>query len=142
VGDGPLRDALKKRINEHGLGETITLCGAMDQSDVVEEMRAADIFLLPSVHEGFGRVLVEAQATGLPIVVSDVGGVREAVSPDESASLVPSGDVGAMADALGDLIEAPARRTEMGSAGRRYAHDNFDIARLNDRLESICAELV
>ena len=142
VGDGPLEDELRGQIRENDAGDIVTLCGPMDQRGVIDELASADVFLLPSIEEGFGRVLLEAQASELPIVASNVGGIPEAVSPGDSALLVPPRDTQAIVDRLERLASDPSARTTLGAAGQLYVRDNFDIEDLNDRLESLYAELV
>lgn len=142
VGDGPLEGELRELIRENDVDDVVTLCGPMDQRGVIDELHSADVFLLPSLEEGFGRVLLEAQASELPIVASNVGGIPEAVSPGESALLVSPRNTQAIVDRLERLADDPAARATLGSVGRSYVHDNFDIQVLNDRLETLYAELV
>lgn len=142
VGDGPLEGELRELIRNHDADNIVTLCGPMDQTGVIDELHSADVFLLPSREEGFGRVLLEAQASELPIVASNVGGIPEAVSPDDSALLVPPRDTGAMVDRLEQLAHDPSERATIGAAGGSYVRDNFNIEDLNDRLEALYAELV
>lgn len=142
VGGGPLEDKLQELIRENDAGDVVTLCGPMDQTGVVDELRAADVFLLPSLEEGFGRVLLEAQASELPIVASNVGGIPEAVFPGGSALLVPPRDTKAITDRLERLANDPSARATIGAAGRSHVRENFDINDLNDNLEALYAELV
>ena len=142
VGGGPLEAELRSLIRKNDAGDVVTLCGPMDQTGVIDELHSADVFLLPSLEEGFGRVLLEAQASELPIVASNVGGIPEAVSPDDSALLVPPRNTQAIADRLERLANDPSTRATLGAAGRSYVRDNFDIENLNDRLETLYAELV
>nr|WP_272913453.1 glycosyltransferase [Halococcus sediminicola] len=142
VGGGSLEDELRELIRENDVGDVVTLCGPMDQTGVIDELHSADVFLLPSLEEGFGRVLLEAQASELPIVASNVGGIPEAVSPDDSALLVPPRDTQTIIDRLEQLANDPSARATLGAAGRSYVRDNFDIEDLNDRLEALYAELV
>lgn len=142
VGDGPAEADLRRLVRSADLGDRVTLAGPKANAGVVAELRDADLFVLPSLHEGFGLVLLEAQASGLPIVASDVGGVREAVSPGDSARLVPPRDPGAIADELEALVRDPSARAALGAAGRAHVRGNFDVRDLNDRLETLYARLV
>ncbi|WP_247729246.1 glycosyltransferase [Halovivax limisalsi] len=135
VGDGPRREHLESVIETLDCGDRVTLCGAKPHAAVREALGEADVFCLPSLHEGFGLVLLEAQASGLAIVASDVGGVREAVRAGESARLVPPKAPGAIADELESLARSPTERDRLGRAGRRYVRENFDVRTLNDELE-------
>lgn len=142
VGGGSLEGELRELIQEHDADDVVTLCGPMDQTGVIDELHSADVFLLPSLEEGFGRVLLEAQASELPIVASNVGGIPEAISPGDSALLVPPRDTQAIVDRLEQLANDPSARATLGAAGRSYVCDNFDIEVLNDRLETLYAELL
>lgn len=137
VGGGPLEEDLRELVRANDLDDIVTLCGPVDQEGVVDELQSADVFLLPSLHEGFGMVLLEAQAIELPVVVSDVGGTREAVSPGESALLVPPRNPYVIADQLEYLARNPSKRAEIGAAGRSNVLENFNISCLNDELEDI-----
>lgn len=142
VGGGSLEGELRELIQKHDAGNIVTLCGPTDQTGVINELHSADVFLLPSLEEGFGRVLLEAQASELPVVASNVGGIPEAVSPNDSALLVPPRDTEAIVDRLERLANDPSACTTLGAAGRSYVRDNFDIEDLNDHLEALYTELV
>jgi len=141
VGDGPDREMLENLTEELGLKEYVVFAGPMEQSGVVEQMRQADVFLLTSVYEWLGVVLLEAQAIGLPIVATNVGGIPEAVSAGESAILVPPSNPRAAAEALAECLRHPEKREKMGLAGRKHVEEHFDIDRLNDRLEQLFLEI-
>jgi colanic acid/amylovoran biosynthesis glycosyltransferase len=104
-------------------------------------MRQADVFLLTSVYEWLGVVLLEAQAIGLPIVATNVGGIPEAVSAGESAILVPPSNPRAAAEALAECLRHPEKREKMGLAGRKHVEEHFDIEVLNERLERFFGDL-
>ena len=142
VGGGSSEQDLRELIRANDLCDTVTLCGNKSRAGVVDELSSSDIFLLPSLQEGFGMVLLEAQASQLPIVASDVGGIREAVAPDESAFLVPARNPFAIADRLEQLVLGPRQRSDMGAVGRSYVHDNFNISDLNHDLEQLYLELI
>lgn len=95
VGDGPLRSAIAERMHAAGMQDRLWLPGV--RSDVAEVLRALDCFVLPSLSEATSCTLQEAMATGLPIVVTDVGGNADLLEHGACGSLVPSGDVQAMA---------------------------------------------
>jgi len=83
------------------------------------------VFALPSIQEGQGIVLLEAQASAKPVVAFDVGGVNEAVRNGETGLLVKRGDTGELADALLKLLSDKALREKMGANGRRFVTENF-----------------
>jgi colanic acid/amylovoran biosynthesis glycosyltransferase len=142
VGNGPLREKLEQLIEKYDLNGTISLVGAKTQSEVRDEMKNADIFLHPSKNEAFGKVLLEAQATGLPIVASNAGGIPDAVNAGNSAFITSKDNIEKMSTYLSDLILDDDLRKEMSLSGRKYVEDNFDINKLNDGLIQIYEDLL
>ncbi|HSR94490.1 MAG TPA: glycosyltransferase family 4 protein [Solirubrobacterales bacterium] len=114
--------------------------GWLDEAAKDEAFRAADLFAMPSLSEGLPVALLEAMARGLPIVVSRIGGVPEVVTDGVDAVLVEPGDAAELAARLGDLVDDPDRRRELGEAAieraRRLADDD-----VYGRLDRIYAEL-
>jgi glycosyltransferase involved in cell wall biosynthesis len=125
VGDGPDRDAVEAEIRSHGLHDAVELLGERD--DVPEILAAADVFVLSSHSEGLPMSVLEAMATGLPVVASAVGGVPEAVADRETGLLVAPRDPGALGEALDRLVSDAGLRVRLGAAGRRRAADRFAI---------------
>lgn len=123
-----------------GLPERARWDGWLDETAKDRAFKRADLFAMPSLSEGLPVALLEAMARGLPIVVSRVGGVPEIVTDGADAVLVEAGDAAALADRLGDLVEDPERRRELGEAAigrvRRLADDD-----VYGRLDAIYAEL-
>ena len=111
--------------------------GAMATPDVLRCVAESDIFLLPSLMEQAGYVLLEAQATGIPIVATKVGGVPEMVREGRSAVLVPAGDPAAITAALQELVDHPERWAAMGREGREHVESRHDLDRLKPRLAEI-----
>lgn len=108
AGDGSCRAGLERQAGRLGLGGRVHFLGHVE--DIVTFYRALDLFCLPSRAEGLPLSLLEAQACGVPAVVTDVGGMREVLSPDASCAVAP-GDSAALADALKRKL-APARRAD------------------------------
>jgi glycosyltransferase involved in cell wall biosynthesis len=130
VGDGPERKALEARAA--GV-PNVHLTGRLDEDDLVAHLAAADLFVLPSTSraESFGIAVAEAQAMGLPAVVTDTGsGTVEAVEDGATGLVIPAGDVPALRDAVTGLIDDDARRRSMGEAARPRAVERH---RLEDR---------
>lgn len=115
AGDGPLLDELTRRVSHENL--PVVLLGRRD--DVADLLAAADVFVLPSLWEGYPLVAQEALRAGVPLVASAVGGIPALV--DDAAVLVEPGDPRSLADAVAALLDDPARRTELAAAGRRQA---------------------
>jgi len=100
-------------------------------------MHESDIYLLPSLMEQAGYVLLEAQASGLPVVATRVGGVPEMVREGQSALLVEAGDVRATTDALQRLLDRPDMWPGMGQDGRRHVEEHHDVGKLTTTLEEV-----
>lgn len=119
AGAGPERSALEQRIAALGLGARITLLGEVDEAHLHELYHRADLFVMPSLYEGFGMALTEALARGLPTIASD-GVVALRHLPPDAARVVKAGDANAMTDALRVAFE-PAQRAIMAQHARRAA---------------------
>jgi glycosyltransferase involved in cell wall biosynthesis len=128
VGDGPERSAIEARVGELGLGERVRFLGL--RKDVARLLHGADAFLLTSVSEGIPLTVIEAMAAGLPVVATDVGGLREVVADGTTGLLAPAGDDAALAERLVCLADDPDLRHWMGAAGRARAKRHFDEPRM------------
>jgi len=133
VGEGPLRAACEARCAELGLQGMIEFLGRREDMESV--LAATDIATLVSLREGIPRAVLEAMASGLPVVATDVPGTREAVRHGETGLLVPPDDAAALADALGFLIDRPRARRWLGRRGRARAVAEFDERTVIDALE-------
>ena len=116
VGEGKKRVELEDLVKSEGLSGSFIFTGWRD--DVPRMLSGMDIFVLSSLNEGMGRVLVEAMAVGLPIVATDVGGVRELVQDGVNGYLVPSKGPEAMAGKIVELLRDEVKRKSMGEAGK------------------------
>ncbi len=119
VGKGALEKELREESSRMGVSEKVWFLGWRD--DIQEILPILDIFVLPSLNEGMGRVLVEAMAAGRPIVASNVGGIPDLVYQGKNGLLVPAADHKALARAIGFLIGNPDKRRQMGEKGREMA---------------------
>ncbi len=142
VGGGPLHEDLVELRDELGLGNAVSFLGPCDAPEVRRALQRADVFLLTSRDEVTPVVLMEAQATGLPIVAVGVGAVAEVVEDGVSGFVVPQRDVDALAERLQYLIEHPGLWPEMGRAGRKLVEEKFDLRKLNRRLVSIYEDVI
>jgi glycosyltransferase involved in cell wall biosynthesis len=109
--------------------------------ELLDLFGAADVFVLPSRAECLAVVLMEATAAGLPVITTDTGALSEAVRPGESGLVVPAGDAGRLASALGRLVSDAALRRRMGRAGFALACERFDAARNNQALLDLLVEV-
>ncbi len=128
VGEGSDRSELKRHIGEAGLNERIHLAGHRD--DVVEILRACDLMVLASRREGMPLSLLEGICQGLPLVATDVDGVKELLKHDENGLLVPPTDSRALYFALGELMADRATRIRFGRAGRQRYQMHHTLQRM------------
>ncbi|OHB78465.1 MAG: hypothetical protein A2W31_00070 [Planctomycetes bacterium RBG_16_64_10] len=140
VGDGPLRRKLEQLIAQLAVGTQIELAGWRSRAEILAELARADLVLAPSVtaadgdQEGTPVALMEAMATGLPVLSTWHSGIPELVEDGVSGALVPERDADALAAKLRELLCNPSRWPEMGRRGRATVEQHFHIGRLNDQL--------
>ena len=143
IGEGEVeaRSELEYLIRNRGLHDNVSLDGRKKPEEVSEAMQWADVFLLPSVREDFGVVLTEAQASGLPIVASRVGGVPEATNEGQTSLLVEPGNPVAFADALQKICHDTALFCRMSTQGPIFAQ-KFDTNVSGKQLEQFYNECI
>jgi glycosyltransferase involved in cell wall biosynthesis len=130
AGQGELHDVVQRRMKELELEANFTLLGRRD--DVQDLLSAFDIGVLTSRAEGFSNSVLEYMAAGLPIVVTDVGGNREALA--ETGTIVPPRNVQAIADALIEFAIDPAKRNSLGNAALTRVRENFSNDAIQQKL--------
>jgi glycosyltransferase involved in cell wall biosynthesis len=123
IGDGPHRAALEQHARTAGVADVVRFAGW--RSNTVNLHRWFDVSTLASIAEGFPNVVIEAMAAGVPVVATDVGGVRDAVRDGETGLLVPSRDPAALAAALGRVVDDAALRARLARAGRALAESHY-----------------
>jgi len=123
VGSGNLVKFFARRAFELKIDERVIFAGKVSDGELPEYYRAADVFCLPSLDrsEAFGMVIMEASASGIPVVASDIPGVRTAVKNNETGLLVTPGDADALAAALNSILNDAELATRLGEAGRKFA---------------------
>ena len=129
AGDGPQMDALKALVNEHGLNDRVIFRGWQSREELIQCYKQANLFLFPSRHEGMPNAVLEAMASGLPVVATRIAGNEELVVQEKTGFLVESENVNSLQQALHELIENPSLREKMGAASRQrveefYSWDN------------------
>lgn len=135
VGDGPDRAALLRQAQQLQLDGSVRFHGMLPRREVAALLGEADLLAAPSVvsrdgrREGLPVVLIEALASGVPVVASRLSGIPELVVDGETGLLVPPGDAAALADALQRLIASPALREQLAEAGRAKVVRQFDLQR-------------
>ncbi len=127
IGDGLGRPRLEAQARELGLEARVTFAGT--QRDIPVWLRALDIFVLPSLHEGFPMAIIEAMAAGRPIIATRVGGVPELIEDGREGLLVEAGQASALGQAVDRLVRDPRSRGEFGTAARRRFEQEFEIGR-------------
>ncbi len=140
VGSGPLKKQIADSVASAGLSGNFVFYGNMPHNQLASIYNAADVFVLPSLQEGQGIVLLEAQACGKPVVAFGVGGAKEAVKGGESGFLLELGDTEGLADRLLKLLADNALRQNMGAAGRRFVTENYTWALCAERMLKIYRE--
>lgn len=131
VGPGSDREALTLLAVELGIADRVQFAGAVP--DPAEHLRAADLFVLPSVAEGMSNSLLEAMATALPCVVSGIGGNTDLITDGETGRLVADPSPEAWAKTLIELLHDPETARRMGDAARRRIDDEFSLRVVVDR---------
>jgi len=141
AGEGRLREELEDLAVSLGIAQHVRFLGV--RRDVPHLMNAADAFVLSSKWEGFGLVVAEAMACGLPVVVTDSGGPREIVDGGRLGFLVPPEDPIALAQAMEHLMKLPeAERRRLGELGREHILANFSLDRVVDQWEALYNQLL
>jgi sugar transferase (PEP-CTERM/EpsH1 system associated) len=141
VGDGPVREKLIRIGNDHGLGDSVKWLG--ERGDIPALLRRFDLFVQTSAFEGMSNTILEAMASGLPIVATDTGGNSELIHNNQNGALISVGDVSALTAAVGAYLRNPALKMEHGTASRRRVERDFDLSlmagRYTEMYESVSA---
>lgn len=119
IGDGPMRATLERRVRDSGLAADVSFAGVLQ--DVAPSLRSAHILVLPSRSEGLSLTLLEAMASGLCVLASDVEGNKDVIEDGVDGLLFRAGDARSLADRLRRVIEDPNERARLGAAARRTA---------------------
>ncbi len=140
VGDGPLRSVLETMTREMSIGDLVTITTHVDHSRMKEVYGSADIFVLPSVVEVFGVSVLEAMACGMPVIVTNIGGLSDLPQAEENGFIVEPRDPHALAEAIeklkdDDMIE------RMGRRSREIALERFDWAKLAEEYGSVFRDI-
>ncbi|MGH9475586.1 MAG: glycosyltransferase family 4 protein [Terriglobales bacterium] len=143
VGEGPMRSRLQELSASLGLaGGSLRFVGRVAAQAVPDWLKAADVFTLVSIEEGFSCALAEAMATGLACVASDIPANRQLVIAGNTGVLVPAADPAAIADALLRLLDAPDQRAKLGQAARTLIAANYTPTRIAQRYEALLGSVL
>jgi len=140
AGSGPERPHLEQRIARLGLTGRVEFLGWID--DLPTVLPRWDVFVMPSLEEGFALAALEAMAAGLPVVASGVGGVPELVVDGVTGWLAPPGDAEALAARLRLLLRNPEERLTMGANARARVRDHFGLAQMTENFGKLYDELL
>jgi len=135
VGDGPMRCEIESEISALRIGENVQLLG--ERQEVSQVLKAFDVFTLTSIAEGISNTILEAMASGLPVVATRVGGNPELVEHGVNGQLVKARDVAGMAAAFESYLLEPTLRQTHGHAGRMRAEQNFSLERMTERYREL-----
>jgi glycosyltransferase involved in cell wall biosynthesis len=127
-GRGPLHEEVSRKVVEAGLENTVRLPGFRE--DLPTLLPCLDLLVHPATREGLGIILLQAAASGIPVVASKAGGIPEAVVDQETGLLVPPSDPGALASAVSSILSDPVRARSLGDRGRHRIHSEFSVDRM------------
>lgn len=140
VGDGPCMAELRDTAVKLGIGDRVDFLG--QRSDIPAVLNTFSLFTLTSTTEGISMTILEAMATGLPVVATDAGGNREIVNPPECGVIVPVGDPRALADAYLALLRDPVQRAQMGVVARARMVGYFSLQQMTRQYTELYTELL
>ena len=146
IGDGELKEKLQSQIKELELEKEVLLLGRLTQQQIIQEMQHADVFVYPGIYDKTGRaetqglVIQEAQSMGLPVIVSNVGGVPEGLVNGETGFVVEEKDIEGFVEKICRLYSDRDLCFNMGEKGREFVIKNYDSRVLGDRLEKLYLE--
>lgn len=137
AGKGESESEYKKLTIEEGIDDITTWLGFISQEDAAKEWANMDIAVIPSRQESFGVSAVEAQACGIPVVISDIAGLMEATLPGKSSIVVNRCNERTLADAILKLAKDDELRREMGIVGRKFVNNNFELNMCFNRIDNL-----
>ncbi len=142
VGDGPLRAAIEARAAALNLADRVVFAGAVPHQDVPAWYRTADVFVLPSEFDNSPNVALEAMASGVAVVATDVGGLRQYVRDDVNGTLVPAGNAPALAAAIGRYVADPTLAAQVGARNRSDVVAGFSWTQSAQRLRAVYERVI
>ena len=140
VGDGALQEPVRSILEAADLAQIAWLPG--EREDIPDLLRAMDVFVLPSLAEGISNTILEAMASGLPIVATDVGGNKELVDQGTTGYLVPRRDPAALADAIRVYVDDPDLQRRHGANARKRSEDEFSIDKMIQGYQDVYDDLL
>lgn len=144
VGTGNYSEHYKTRANDLNISNNVIFSGFVDGNDLVKYYNEADVLVLPSYNdaEGFGIVLIEAQACGIPVIGTNVGGIPAAIKDGETGLLIPPKDINQLSSALIRLLSDKQLSEQMGQSGYSYVRDNFTWEKSGESLFNLLKQML
>lgn len=139
IGEGELMPGLQRMARELGLAERVVFTGF--RSDIPALTQALDVAVLPSLFEGMGRAVLEAQAAGKAMIASRVGGIPDLIADGQTGLLVDPGDAAQLADAIQQLHDQPQLRRQLGEAAKRALDERFDARVMAHQIAGVYEQL-
>ena len=140
AGDGPMYSSLGKLVESLGVRDSVEFLG--HRRDVPDLLRGATVFARPSTLEGMPLTILEAMATGLPVIATPVGGTPELITDGQNGFLIPVGDSHALAGAILDVLRDPRRSSSMGQRNLQIVQNEYTWERVINRTEALYQEMV
>jgi glycosyltransferase involved in cell wall biosynthesis len=140
IGEGSLRKTLEEKVGKLGFNEKIIFAGWRE--DIPEILSDLDILVLPSLNEAVGMVLIEAQAKGMAVIATNVGGIPEIVKDKQTGILVRPGDYLGLARAINHLLADREKRLVMGQAGKEWVRSRFKAEEMVSNISGIYQKLI
>lgn len=149
IGDGALKEEIEDEIKVNKLEDKIKLLGALSQDEIIDYMNSSDLFLYPAMYDKTigaadtqGLVIQEAQAMELPVVCSDVGGIKYGLVDEVTGYIVKEGNIEGFVEKIQFLIDHPEIRMKMGKSGRSFVSEKFDSKVIGGQLEGVYYEVL
>ncbi len=140
VGDGQLRSALEAETKKRALSSNVFFLGT--RKPITPILKALDLFLLPSLWEGFSMAILEAMAAGIPVIATMVGGAGEVITSGKDGRLIPPGDAQSLAEAIKDALLHKDKYLEMARIGRERVGQNFSQDKHMEALQTLYLQIL
>jgi len=141
AGDGEIEE-VRRLVSNKGLEGVFDVPGWLMGKEKAQLLEQADLFLLPSYHEGLPISILEAMASYLPVIATPVGGIPQLVKHNENGYLVPAGDHKALANAIEKIFSDPERWERFSKRSRQIVEEQFSMTRVKNDLSRLCQELI
>ena len=136
AGKGPKEQEYHQLAVELGIDDITNWLGFISQEDAAKEWANMDVAVIPSIQESFGVSAIEAQASGIPVIISNIPGLMETTLPNVSSLTVERNDYLAIADCITELYENPAKREQMGLSARAFVEENYELNKCFEMIEN------